>query len=75
VGSSGFEGDLKEKGLKPARCSISSIHRSFEGDLKEKGLKLVIQFAVCHFLGFEGDLKEKGLKPFSDGAFRDDPTF
>jgi len=34
-----FEGDLKEKGLKPSYNAASSADSRFEGDLKEKGLK------------------------------------
>jgi len=37
----GFEGDLKEKGLKQHGVAAPlGLHNGFEGDLKEKGLKL-----------------------------------
>jgi len=34
-----FEGDLKEKGLKPLAAERATLSWRFEGDLKEKGLK------------------------------------
>jgi len=34
-----FEGDLKEKGLKPSTAPRFAVRGGFEGDLKEKGLK------------------------------------
>jgi len=61
---SGFEGDLKEKGLKPFFLPAQlAVPYRFEGDLKEKGLKPSQPVASSLGWRFEGDLKEKGLKP------------
>ena len=60
--SFGFEGDLKEKGLKLLYYGHIWPPCCFEGDLKEKGLKRRARGSHRLLRGFEGDLKEKGLK-------------
>jgi len=42
--SSGFEGDLNEKGLKRLGGGETNDLPGFEGDLNEKGLKRASQF-------------------------------
>ena len=76
----GFEGDVRESGLKPSSAAgraVGQAPKPFPGPLAadactaalatEAGPGVATLRAVCHFflMGFEGDVRESGLKPSS----------